>query len=208
MSDVPEYQYSESGTLCHVAYLVKPLERSLGPLRPGLRVLDMGCGNGVLSGWLQSRGCTVVGVDPSPSGIASARKNYPEVRFEETVITRDLAEDLGEAPFDLVISTEVVEHLYAPRDWAIAAFRALNPGGMLVGTTPYHGYLKNLAVVLSGKFDSHMSPLWDGGHIKFWSPATLEALYAEAGFVDITWRGAGRLPWLYKSMVMRGIRPH
>ena len=63
-------------------------------------------------------------------------------------------------------------------------------------------------MVLSGKFDSHVSPLWDGGHIKFWSPATLEALYAEAGFVDITWRGAGRLPWLYKSMVMRGIRPH
>ena len=31
---------------------------------------------------------------------------------------------------------------------------------------------------------------------------------AEVGFVDITWRGAGRLPWLYKSMVMRGLRPH
>ena len=96
MSDVPEYQYSESGTLCHVAYLVKPLERS-----PGRSVPGSGLGYGVRQRRL--RLAPVPGVHggrggSSPSGIASARKNYPEVRFEETIITRDLAEDLGEAP--------------------------------------------------------------------------------------------------------------
>ena len=106
-----------------------------------------------------------------------------------------------------MISTEVVEHLYAPRDWAIAAFRALNPRGMLVGTTPYHGYLKNLAVVLSGKFDSHMSPLWDGGTSSSGAPRPGGAV-RRSRVRRHHLAGAGRLPWLYKSMVMRGIRPH
>jgi hypothetical protein len=37
----------------------------------------------------------------------------------------------------------------------------------LIITTPYHGYLKNIALSVSVKFDHHVNPLWDGGHIKF-----------------------------------------
>ncbi|MCH2154221.1 MAG: class I SAM-dependent methyltransferase, partial [Phycisphaerales bacterium] len=139
--------------------------------------------------------------------IEMARKAHPDIRFEEQLIETDLLDRLQEDPFDLVISTEVVEHLYAPRDWANGSFHALKPGGHLIGTTPYHGYIKNLAISITGKFDSHVNPLWDCGHIKFFSPATLSELYKEAGFTNITWRGAGRLPLLWKSMVMRGQRP-
>ena len=107
-----------------------------------------------------------------------------------------------------MISTEVVEHVYAPRRWAAAAFSALNPGGVLICSTPYHGYLKNLTLAASGKLDAHFTALWGGGHIKFWSRRTLTALLQETGFEMVAFRGAGRWPWLWKSMLIAALKPN
>jgi hypothetical protein len=65
-------------------------------------------------------------------------------------------------------------------------------------STPYHGYLKNLVLALGNKWDSHLTPLWDGGHIKLWSRKTLSQLLSEAGFHVVRFIGAGRLPFLEK----------
>jgi 2-polyprenyl-6-hydroxyphenyl methylase/3-demethylubiquinone-9 3-methyltransferase len=78
----------------------------------------------------------------------------------------------------------------------------LKPGGLLIISTPYHGYLKNLALSIFGKWDDHHTALWDGGHIKFWSRSTLTQLLEAGGFDVIDFRGVGRLPWLWKSMVL------
>jgi 2-polyprenyl-6-hydroxyphenyl methylase/3-demethylubiquinone-9 3-methyltransferase len=171
-----------------------------GELKPGTRVLDVGCGNGFTCGEFLKRGCTVVGIDLSEQGIAQARRAHSRGRFE--VLQR-----LGEAPFDLVVSTEVVEHLYDPRSYVRGCFAALKPGGDFICTTPYHSYLKNLLISLAGKWDSHASPLWDGGHIKLWSRTTLSSHLTEAGFQNIQFRGAGRFPWLWMTMVVRGTKP-
>ena len=69
--------------------------------------------------------------------------------------------------FDAVTSTEVIEHLFSPRSLPRFAARVLLPAGYLILSTPYHGYIKNLALSITGKWDRHFSPLWDGGHIKF-----------------------------------------
>lgn len=178
-----------------------------GELKAGLRVLDVGCGNGAVCGEFIHRGCRVVGIDLSQQGIEIARRAYPQGHFEVCGAGPGLLQTLGEAPFDLVVSTEVVEHLYAPREWAQGCFQALKPGGHLICTTPYHGYLKNLVLALAGKWERHADPLWDGGHIKIWSKKTLGELLREAGFVEVTFRGAGRLPWLWMTMVARAKRP-
>jgi 2-polyprenyl-6-hydroxyphenyl methylase/3-demethylubiquinone-9 3-methyltransferase len=107
----------------------------------------------------------------------------------------------------LIVSTEVVEHLYAPRAYVKGAFAALKPGGRFICTTPYHGYLKNLALALVNGWDRHWDPLWDGGHIKLWSRATLEKLLSEAGFGNLQFRGAGRLPGLWMTMILSGDKP-
>jgi 2-polyprenyl-6-hydroxyphenyl methylase/3-demethylubiquinone-9 3-methyltransferase len=177
------------------------------PVRPNMRVLDVGCGNGYTCGQFLDRGAQVVGVDLSIEGIELARATYPMGRFELLGAEDDLLQRLGEAPFDLVVSTEVVEHLYAPRCWATACFEALKPGGCLICTTPYHGYLKNLLISLLGTWDTHANPMWDGGHIKLWSRRTLSALLAEAGFTDIRFRGAGRLPGLWMTMILAATKP-
>ncbi len=59
----------------------------------------------------------------------------------------------------------------------------------------------------SGKLDRHFTALWDGGHIKFWSRRTLSALLQEAGFELVAFRGAGRWPWLWKSMLIAARKP-
>lgn len=207
-----DYGY-RSAVPCHVHSRILPaILRFLQPVlsqasskRP--RVLDVGCGNGALCGELLARGCDVVGIDLSVSGIEIARRTHPSGRFENRAASEGLLELLGEPPFDAVVSTEVVEHLYAPRPYARGCFEAVRPGGRFVCTTPYHGYLKNLAISVCGKWDSHANPLWDGGHIKLWSRRSLSRLLTETGFRNLQFAGVGRVPGLWMSMAIAGDRP-
>lgn len=165
-------------------------------------VLDAGCGNGVLAAALARAGYEVVGVDGDEQGIEIAQKRYPEVRFEA-----GLFEQAPPGTFDFVCSTEVVEHLYSPHELARYCFDALKPGGTLAMSTPYHGYLKNLALSVTDSWDSHHTVHWHGGHIKFWSRKTLGTLLRNAGFEITGFRGVGRLPYLWKSMILIARRP-
>ena len=176
-------------------------------LKPGARVLDVGCGNGFVAGQFLARGCVVVGVDLSEQGVQQARQAHPGARFELLAANERVLEQLDCEAFDIVVSTEVVEHLYAPKPYIAGCFAALKPGGVLVLSTPYHGYLKNLALALAGHYDQHANPLWDGGHIKFWSRRTLSTLLRDAGFTNLQFRGAGRLPLLWMTMLMAAYRP-
>lgn len=192
----------------HMHAMLWPAVRDFsGPVRAGQRVLDAGCGNGALCGKYLAEGCVTVGVDLSASGVGIARQAHPRGRFECTSMDESILGRLGEAPFDLVVSTDVIEHLYDPRTYARGCFAALKNGGRLVMTTPYHGYLKNLAISVLGKWDSHANPLWDGGHIKLWSKATLSQLLTEVGFVNLRFCGVGRLPWLWMGMVVSADKP-
>ncbi len=143
-----------------------------------------------------------MGVDGDEGGVSVARGMFPSIRFDVSLFS-----DTPPGTFDMVCSTEVVEHLYAPHELARYCFDSLNPGGKLVISTPYHGYLKNLVLSLAGKWDSHFTAHWHGGHIKFWSRKTLSKLLADAGFEVARFRGTGRFPFLWKSMVLVAHRP-
>lgn len=165
-------------------------------------VFDAGCGNGALLLKLKRAGYAVAGCDASETGIAIARQTLgSDVQLERMSVYDDLVSSFG-SNWDLVVATEVIEHLYAPRDFVQRARALLRPGGTLVLRTPYHGYLKNLVLAASGKLDRHFTALWDGGHIKFWSYHSPMTLLEEAQFHDSRFAGAGRLPWLWKSMVV------
>jgi 2-polyprenyl-6-hydroxyphenyl methylase/3-demethylubiquinone-9 3-methyltransferase len=185
-------------------YLWQPALRQLASLPAGSRVLDAGCGNGFFAKQLREKGFDVVGMDLEESGVVHARKLCPDVRFEVASVYDNI--DMLFGKFDAVVSLEVVEHLYDPRAFVGRVQECLRPTGMFVLSTPYHGYLKNLLIALSRKFDAHVSPLWDGGHIKFWSRRTLTSLLEEKGFRVDTFIGAGRLPYLWKSMVLAASR--
>ena len=160
-------------------------------------ICDLGCGNGHISGRLAALGYQVTGVDASASGIQIAQRAYPGVEFVNALIDGDL--NLGQ--FDLVISSDVIEHLYRPSDLVEAAASQLKPGGQILLGTPYHGYLKNLVLAITGKLDAHFSALHDGGHIKFFSVNTLSKLLRVHGFDDLSFTFYGRAPWLWKNMI-------
>jgi 2-polyprenyl-6-hydroxyphenyl methylase/3-demethylubiquinone-9 3-methyltransferase len=187
-------------------YLWPPVVRQLAA-RPEIRtILDAGCGNGAFASALEDRGYEVFGIDLEESGVEIARGQRPSIPFEVASVYDDLREPFDRT-FDAIVALEVIEHLYDPRRFVARAFEALEPGGSLILSTPYHGYLKNLALAATGKLDQHFTALWDGGHIKFWSRKTLSTLLEEAGFEVTAFEGAGRLPWLWMSMVMVGRRP-
>jgi len=180
-------------------YLSKPIVETLRNLRAGT-ILDLGCGNGALSHYLLSQGFSVVGCDADPGGVEMALmgKSGAEFRLASVYESPNVR---GETGFDAGISTEVIEHLFLPAALARFARGVLKPGGHLIVTTPYHGYIKNLLICLAGKWGSHHTPLWDGGHIKFFSRRTLSDLLEANGFKVVRFNGTGRIYGLWKSMV-------
>jgi len=165
------------------------------------RIVDIGCGNGALSRELASRGYEVVGCEPSAEDLHFARLGAPGLVFHRLGVDDDPSV-IGNENFDVAIATEVIEHLVTPFNLSRFAKQLLRPGGYLIISTPYHGYLKNLILALTNKWDTHLSPFWDGGHIKFWSYKTLSQLLNQSGFRVVRFIGAGRLPFLWKSMIV------
>jgi SAM-dependent methyltransferase len=214
MSGYQEYGWSDSsrngsvtGGTCASPYVVPGVLARLPADGTGTRLLDAGCGNGYLAGKLLERGYEVTGVDLSSEGVEIARRMYSAGRFEVGSVEEDLLERLAAKPFDVVVSTEVIEHLYSPAGFAQACFGALRPGGVIVLTTPDHNWIKNVLIAATGRFDQHVDPNFEGGHIKFFSRKTLAQLLGGAGFVDAEFGGAGRVPFIAKSLVVRARRP-
>jgi 2-polyprenyl-6-hydroxyphenyl methylase/3-demethylubiquinone-9 3-methyltransferase len=208
LDEVSGFRYVDARPGCAHSYLLPIVERELESMpwpASGKRVVDVGCGNGSVAGLLHQQGYAVVGIDASSEGVAHAKAQFPGVSFTQASVYDDLASTLGRFP--AAICLEVIEHLYAPRDLVKTLAGLLEPGGRLILSTPYHGYLKNVALAVSGKMDQHFTALWDHGHIKFWSPATLASLFRERGFEDIRIRRVGRIAPLAKSMVMVATSP-
>ena len=166
-------------------------------------ICDLGCGNGYLAGKLARIGYNVVGIDASETGINLARKTHPQAGFLTSTIDRELHSRADLGKFDLVVSSDVIEHLYRPADLFEAAIPLLKSQGQFLVTTPYHGYLKNLAISLTGRMDNHFGALTDGGHIKFFSKQTLSQIFKQHGFTDLKFTFYGRAPWLWKNMICR-----
>jgi 2-polyprenyl-3-methyl-5-hydroxy-6-metoxy-1,4-benzoquinol methylase len=202
------YQYRAATSEDSHQHLYPSVSRLLQNIPSGSIVMDAGCGNGSFLALFQDRNWQLHGSDLSPTGIEIASKTYPNINFfladGQTLYAGFLA-TVG--PVDIVISTEVIEHIYDPRGFLRNCFDLLKPGGTIVLTTPYHGYLKNLLLAVTGKMDHHFTVLWDHGHIKFWSRKTLETALRETGFTNIEFAGSGRIPYVWKSMVLKAIKP-
>lgn len=198
-----EYLYDSHETNDSHTILLPAVDKMVEEFSPNT-IFDLGCGNGSVARHLSSR-CTVTGIDPSISAVAIANKAYPDIRIERGSAYDDLGARYG--TFDMVLSLEVVEHLYDPRTFARNIYQLLNPGGTAIISTPYHGYLKNLALAVTGRMDAHFWALWDGGHIKFWSIRTLSILLKEAGFDILRFERVGRIRALAKSMIAVAQKP-
>jgi len=89
-------------------------------------MFELGCGNGSVAKELAGRGWDVTGVDPSVEGIRQARAAYPGLKLASGSAYDDLAAQYGQFP--VLLSLEVVEHVYDPRHYARTAYSLLSGG--------------------------------------------------------------------------------
>jgi 2-polyprenyl-3-methyl-5-hydroxy-6-metoxy-1,4-benzoquinol methylase len=168
-------------------------------------ILDAGCGGGDFAVGLSEAGYRVYGLDLNKSAINAANgRNVGS--FVVSSVYDDLTDKFNVDEFDAIVSVEVIEHLYSPRLFVRRARESLRPGGLLILTTPYWGYLKNIILAVSNRTDKALTALWDGGHIKHWSRHTLTTLMIEQGFQVVAFRGCGEgvrgVPYLWSGMLM------
>ena len=199
-----DYGWKTGSAPCSCDYLIPNILRILAGLNLN-RILDIGSGNGILVSKLNSEGYYCVGIDNDNKGIEISKINYPNLNFYNYGVQNNssclMSKEKG--GFDAVISTEVVEHLFFPKKLIDFSKDVLLKEGYLIISTPYHGYLKNLILSIFNMWDHHHTALWDGGHIKFWSRKTLTQLIEHDGnFKVMNFYGAGRFPWLWKSMIL------
>lgn len=132
MKTETRYEYDRIADRKRVDFISDVLDKSSGA---NLRVLDVGCGNGVISRHLGALGYNVLGIDVSDKTIEMARSltTMPNVRFE-----RKSAEELvasGEK-YDVVICSEVLEHLSDPGALLRVLYDTIKDNGKLIVTVP------------------------------------------------------------------------
>lgn len=206
MTEYTDYGFHNSRAAHTFVYLQAPILSMLSKEKNRC-ILDLGCGNGYLANLLIAQGYNAWGTDASEEGIAIAKVVNPDRFFVQDLSTGQLPVALQKLKPDTVISTEVIEHLYNPAGFIAFCKEILGSGGELIISTPYHGYFKNLFLSLFNGWDAHFSPGWHGGHIKFWSKATLSKLLADAGFSIVMFKGCGRIPYFWKSMIIKAKLP-
>jgi SAM-dependent methyltransferase len=146
-------------------------------LRPGARVLDLGCGAAPGLRYFAARGIAAVGVDVAPAALHQARSLLPSSRLICADLTAPLP--LRDATVDLIILREVIEHLPAVVPVLAECRRLLRPGGALTLTTPNlwdarRPWLRVMGRVWSGDADPT--------HVSLFDPPSLARALRAAGF--------------------------
>jgi 2-polyprenyl-6-hydroxyphenyl methylase/3-demethylubiquinone-9 3-methyltransferase len=152
------------------------------PCLDGLRILDIGCGGGLLCEPLARLGATMVGADPSANNIQAARLHAARggLAIDYRVTTAEALAEAGER-FDVVLAMEVVEHVADVPLFVRSCAGMVRPGGLMIAAT-LNRTLKSFALAIVGA-EYVLGWLPRGTHRweKFLRPHELEAAMSQAG---------------------------
>ena len=161
----------------------------------GLRVLDIGCGGGILAEPMARLGGQVTGIDATPEAIAAAQAHARTAGLE--IDYRCLtAESLAEsgASFDLIYASEVIEHVTDRPLFAASIAGMLAPGGTVVITT-INRTLASLALAkVALEYVFRVVPAGTHDPARFVKPTELRAEFADAGIMLDDMTGFAPLP--------------
>jgi O-antigen biosynthesis protein len=146
----------------------------------GLRILDLGCGGGHNGALLKRAGAReVVGVEMDAGAADEARRRL------DRVIQADLAAfdpaQLGDAPFDAILASDVLEHLAEPELVLARALTRVRPGGAVVVSLPNVAHVWVFANLLSKRWPRKSSGIFDRTHVRWFGKRDMVALLEGAG---------------------------
>ncbi len=161
------------------------IEQQAGPLA-GRRVLDIGCGGGILSDSMARRGAEVVGIDLSTKALKVAQLHAIEaqttgVTYRE-VSTEDLAAESPEA-FDVVTCMEMLEHVPYPTRVVGACAQLVKPGGWVIFSTINRNAKSWLMAVVAAEYLLGLVPKGTHEYAKFITPAELAKAHRDHGLL-------------------------
>ncbi len=168
----------------------KKLARSRGRIRQlhryvsAGRFLDVGCNGGFMVEAAREQGFDAMGIDLDPISIAFAQDHYGDNRFHHGLV-QDVVDQ--EAPFDLIYSSEVIEHVPDPQVFVESLWALAKPGAVLFITTPDMGHWtvpKDLA-----NWPGFMVP----EHCLYFTAPALKSLFEGQGFEFL------RRRWAFKA---------
>lgn len=156
----------------------------------GLRILDIGCGGGLLSEPMARLGAEVVGADAAPRNIPVA-----QLHAEQSGLVIDYrnttAEDLAAAGerFDVVLNMEVVEHVADPLAYLTACQTLLKPGGIMLCSTLNRNPKSFLMAIVGAEWVMRWLPKGTHDWAKFITPDELYDLITRAGLTPLDRKG-------------------
>ena len=161
-----------------------------------MRILDLGCGSGVLTTYLAKRAAHALGLDLSPKAVAFAHQNRGS-DGEGYVCGSALQLPFHDAKFDAVYCFEVLEHLYVSQASAMLSeiHRVLRSGGHVVVTTPDYGSLWPMVEKILDAL--RLVPRLDAAqHVqRFTRPGLLQFAHGSGFSLDTLGRGFGIAPF-------------
>ena len=158
--------------------------RSAGAARPlaGLRVLDIGCGGGLIAEPLARLGALVTGIDPGAATIEAATQHAAEsglaIRYRRA-LAEDLASEGGQ--FDVVLALEVVEHVPDLGAFLDAACALMAPGGMIVAATLNRTLKAYMLAIVGAEYVLNWLPRGTHDWRKFVRPSELAREFRRSG---------------------------
>jgi 2-polyprenyl-6-hydroxyphenyl methylase / 3-demethylubiquinone-9 3-methyltransferase len=156
----------------------------------GLRLLDIGCGGGLLCEPMARLGADVVGADAGERNIPVARihaeRSGLDIDYRHTT-----AEDLAAAGerFDVVLNMEVVEHVADPPAYLADCARLLNPGGLMVTSTINRNPKSFAMLIVGAEYVMRWLPRGTHEWRKFITPDELDAMLRDAGLDPVDRKG-------------------
>ncbi len=149
----------------------------------GLRILDIGCGGGILCEPLARLGADVTGLDPLKDTIACAQDHAAAMGLSITYLAypiEDLPAECGS--FDLIIASEIIEHVTDPDGFLKACAERLSPTGGLVVTT-FNKTVKSYVLgILAAEYVLNWAPRGTHSWEKFIPPEVLSQQLKDLGF--------------------------